>query len=92
MPFDETPDGIALADYVAGVSRREGLGEMGQVNLGGGSDACYFTIAGVPTICSMGVCGQFNHSSKEYALVESLYTRTKLLACAVLGIGAFAAR
>lgn len=92
VPFDETPDGIALADYVAGVSRREGLGEMGQVNLGGGSDACYFTIAGVPTICSMGVCGQFNHSSKEYALVESLYTRTKLLACAVLGIGAFAAR
>lgn len=92
VPFDETPAGIALADYVAGVSRREGLGEMGQVNLGGGSDACYFTIAGVPTICSMGVCGQFNHSSKEYALVESLYTRAKLLACAVLGIEAFAAR
>ena len=38
----------------------------------------------VPTICAMGVCGQFNHSSKEYALVETLYTRAKLLTCAVL--------
>ena len=51
------------------------MGDMGKINLGGGSDACYFTIAGVPTICAMGVCGQFNHSSKEYALVETLYDR-----------------
>ena len=65
---------------------------MGQVNLGGGSDACYFTIAGVPTICSMGVQGQFNHSDKEYAIEESLYTRTKLMACAVLDIEKFANR
>lgn len=91
-PFDETPNGIALADFVAGVSQRQGLGEMGQINLGGGSDACYFTVAGTPTICAMGVCGQFNHSSKEYAFVESLYTRTKLLACAVADIGEYAAR
>lgn len=92
VPFDETPDGLALADFVAKVSKRQELGEMGQINLGGGSDACYFTIAGVPTICSMGVCGQFNHSSKEYAIVETLYTRTKLLACAVMDIEEFANR
>ena len=44
------------------------------------------TVAGVPTICSMGVQGQFNHSDKEYAEVESLYRRAKLMACAVLDI------
>lgn len=86
LPFDETPAGLALADYVAQVSREQGLGEMGQINLGGSSDACYFTMAGVPTICSMGVQGQFNHSDKEYAEVESLYRRAKLMACAVLDI------
>ncbi len=91
-PFDETPDGIALAEFVDSVSQREGLGRMGQVNLGGGSDACYFTVAGVPTICAMGVQGQFNHSSKEYAVVESLYTRAKLLACAVADIGQYAGK
>ena len=92
VPFDETPDGIALADFVAEVSRELGMGDMGKINLGGGSDACYFTIAGVPTICAMGVCGQFNHSSKEYALVETLYTRAKLLTCAVLDLEKFVQR
>ena len=92
VPFDETPDGIALADFVAEVSRELGMGDMGKINLGGGSDACYFTIAGVPTICAMGVCGQFNHSSKEYALVETLYTRSKLLTCAVLDLEKFVQR
>jgi len=65
---------------------------MGQIFLGGGSDASYITIAGVPTICSMGVCGEYNHSAKEYALVESLYTRAKLLSCVVLDIERFANR
>ena len=92
LPFDETPDGLALADFVAQVSKERGLGEMGQINLGGSSDACYFTIAGVPTICAMGVRGQFNHSDKEYAIVDSLYDRTKLMACAVLDIEKYANR
>lgn len=91
-PFDVTPEGEALADLVAEVSKEQGLGSMGKIFLGGSSDACYFTLAGVPTICSMGVCGQFNHSSKEYAVVESLYTRAKLLACVVLDIERFTCR
>lgn len=89
-PFDVTERGTDLADFVAEVSREQELGTMGKIFLGGSSDACYFTLAGVPTICAMGVCGQFNHSSKEYALVESLYTRAKLLACTVLEIERFA--
>lgn len=91
-PFEETPAGVALADFVAGVSREQGLGAMKGTALGGCSDASCFTIAGVPTICSMGVTGEFNHSSKEYAIVESLYTRAKLLACAVLDIEKFVNR
>lgn len=83
-PFEKTPRGEALADFVAAVSQRSGLGTMGKKVLGGSSDASYLTMAGVPTICSMGVCGQYNHSSKEYAFVESLYTRTKLLTCALM--------
>ncbi len=48
-PFETTPDGVALADFVAKVSQESGLGEMGQTRLGGGSDASYITIAKVPT-------------------------------------------
>lgn len=90
-PFDRTDAGEALADFVADVSRRQGFGDMGKVFLGGSSDASYIALAGVPTICSMGVRGRYNHSSKEYAQIESLYERAQVLACAVLDIEKYAA-
>ena len=90
-PFATTPEGLRLADFVAGISEEYDLGKMGQIFLGGGSDASYITIAGVPTVCSTGVRGQFNHTSKEYAEVESLYNRAKLFCAVVLNIEKFAA-
>lgn len=33
---------------------------------------------GVPTLCSMGVEGEFNHTVEEYANVDSLFARAKL--------------
>ena len=89
-PFATTPEGLRLADFVAGISEEYDLGKMGQIFLGGGSDASYITIAGVPTVCSTGVRGQFNHTSKEYAEVESLYNRAKLFCAVVLNIEKFA--
>lgn len=90
-PFETTDEGVRLATFVAEVSEAVGLGEMGQIRLGGGSDASYITMAGVPTICSMGVRGEFNHTDREYALPESLYERAKLLANVVDHIDEFAA-
>ena len=90
-PFETTDEGVRLATFVAEVSEAVGLGEMGQIRLGGGSDASYITMAGVPTICSMGVRGEFNHTDREYALPESLYERAKLLANVADHIDEFAA-
>ena len=45
---------------------------------GGGSDAAYTCKMGVPTLCSMGVEGEFNHTVEEYANVYSLFARAKL--------------
>jgi glutamate carboxypeptidase len=91
-PFETTPNGIALANFVAEISKESGLGEMGQTQLGGGSDASYITIAGVPTVCSMGVRGEFNHTDMEYAVIETLFERTELLCHVVLRIHEFASR
>lgn len=89
-PFETTDEGLRLARFVSKVSEECGLGAMGSTRLGGGSDASYITIAGVPTICSMGVRGEFNHTDREYALVESLYERTVIMANTVAEIGRFA--
>jgi len=40
----------------------------------------YISLAGVPVLCSCGVTGEFNHSTNEYAYVNSLFARTKIFA------------
>lgn len=83
-PFDASGGVQELADFVAETSREYGFGEMGNVFLGGGSDAGFIQRAGTPVLCSMGVRGQFNHSDREYALVDSMFQRAKLLAAVIL--------
>ena len=90
-PFTETPDTDALADFLSEESEKLGLGAMGRCRLGGTSDATYFQAAGVPTVCAVGVRGEFNHTCREYAVVDSLFERAKLLACATLDLDAFGA-
>ena len=91
-PFEPNEKNHILAGFVSDISEELGWGKMDTVTLGGGSDASHITIAGVPTICSIGVRGQFNHTEKEYALKESIFERTELLANAVVRIDEFAAR
>ena len=54
--------------------------------VGGGADSAYTVLAGVPTVCAMGVKGGRNHSAEEYAVVETLFERAKLLAACVLNL------
>lgn len=57
--------------------------------LGGGSDAGHFAAMGSPTLCSCGVRGEWNHTEKEYAVVESMFQRSKLFAAAVIEMDEF---
>jgi glutamate carboxypeptidase len=51
---------------------------------GGASDAAYTVMAGVPSLCSMGVKGGKNHSTDEFAVVDSLFERAKMLAAMIM--------
>lgn len=57
--------------------------------VGGGSDSAYTIMAGVPTICAVGAKGKNNHTSLEYALVDSLFERAKLVGAMVLKLSEF---
>jgi glutamate carboxypeptidase len=76
--FEQNDSAMALWEFCAGISRESGYGEMGHVFLGGGSDAAFIQKAGIPTLCSCGVLGEWNHTDREYAVVDSLYSRAKL--------------
>ena len=51
---------------------------------GGGGDAAYAVKAHVPVIDQMGVRGEYNHTRREYAVVDSLIDKTKLILATVL--------
>ena len=80
--FEQTDANMALWSFCNEVSKENGYGEMGHVFLGGGSDAAT-TSQMTPTLCSCGVVGEWNHTDREYAVVETMFTRAKLW-CAVV--------
>lgn len=91
-PMPRTEGNERLFGYVKGMSAELGLPEPVPVVSGGGSDSSFSVRAGVPTIDQMGVKGRWNHSDREFAIVETLFERAKLAVACVLGIDEFETR
>ncbi len=79
-PMEKNPATEKLFNKLLGVCRKYGLGNLTPVESGGGSDSCYTNALGVASICGMGACGEFCHTNKEYALIESIPLRAKIIA------------
>ncbi|MDU4961364.1 MAG: M20 family metallopeptidase [Sporomusaceae bacterium] len=81
----KTTDGVKkLFEVVKQASEENGFGTPYAKFVGGASDSSYSVIAGVPTVCAIGVKGGRNHSPEEFAIVDSLFERAKLLIASVL--------
>ncbi|MDR3591270.1 MAG: M20 family metallopeptidase [Negativicutes bacterium] len=82
-----TTDGVRrLFGLVRETSAEDGFGPPYEKRSGGGADSAYLVMAGVPTVCAMGVKGGRNHSPEEFAEVETLFERAKLLAACALNL------
>lgn len=86
LAFDTTEKVLDFYNFVEQVVKDYNLPKINKKRLGGSSDACYITEAGVPVICSFGVRGQWNHTTKEYAIVESLFERAKFISTIILNL------
>ena len=87
MPaYETTADVLKFYVFCNEVSKKYGFDEMKSKRLGGSSDASYITMAGTPVLCSFGVRGQWNHTTKEYALVDSLFDRAKLISTIIMSL------
>jgi glutamate carboxypeptidase len=83
LPMDATEDNYALAAHIDAVSRKYGYGPVEPFLKSSGSDASYTTMAGAPSVCSMGPGGGRAHSVEEFMNVAALAARAKLLAAVV---------
>lgn len=83
LPMDASEGNYALAKHINHVSQKYGFGEQKPLIKASGSDACYTAMAGVPSVCSMGVIGGNVHTKDEYMEADSLVSRAKLVAAII---------
>lgn len=83
LPMVKLESSMKLFELVKKVYEAEGFGSPKAITVGGASDSAFTTAVGVPTVCAMGVKGGRNHTVDEFANVESLFMRAKLM-CAVM--------
>ncbi len=79
-PMEPSADTDALFARLAEIGRAYELEELVPVQSGGGSDSAYTQVAGVTSLCGLGGCGAFCHTSREYIEIPSVPRRAKLLA------------
>ena len=84
LPMDATEENYALAAHINEVSQKYGFGSIEPVKTSSGSDASYTTMAGAPSVCSMGPIGGKVHSPDEFMVADSLVTRAKLLTAIIV--------
>ncbi len=82
-PMEHTEGVQKLYELVEQTARDIGYGEVHPFEVGGVSDSCIAVVEGIPTVCAMGVKGEFNHTEREYAIAESIFSRTILAAAAM---------
>jgi len=78
-----TEEGEQLADHFIAVGAECGYGELEKYQSEGASDASLGVLAGVPTLCGMGVVGEGAHTMEEMADLDSLVKRTLLAASGI---------
>ncbi len=83
-PMRRTAGNEKLFELVRRVSVELGFQTPTAIVSGGGTDSAYSVKAGVPTIDQLGVKGEGAHSEREYALIDSLFERTKLAIACIL--------
>ncbi len=79
-PMEATKENYALLDKVNKISAEVGLPHMEPKHAMGGSDAAYATIAGIPTLDSIGYTGKDCHSVKECVNMSSILLAAKYFA------------
>jgi glutamate carboxypeptidase len=80
MPFDER----AKATFEKARLIADGIGiKLKAGGSGGGSDANFVALLGIPVLDGLGAIGEGLHSEREYIFENSLQERVKLLAALI---------
>ena len=88
-PYETTDVVMNFWEFVKETAVEAGLEEVKGKRLGGSSDAGYILMGGTPVLCSFGIQGEWNHTTREYALPGSMCSRGKLISAVILNLKNF---
>lgn len=84
--MEQTEGTMELLRIVNAALKTHGFEALEPMFRGGGSDSCYTVAVGVPTLCSVGIIGQYEHTIRECAEIGSLPVRAKMLTASVFAV------
>ncbi|NLD86862.1 MAG: M20 family metallopeptidase [Clostridiales bacterium] len=84
--MEDTEDNRRLFKLMKDMGKKYGLEELEPFVKGGGSDSAYTVAAGLPTVCSVGPTGMYEHTTREQADIASLPGRAKLLSASITAL------
>ena len=88
-PYETTDVVMNFWEFVKETAIEAELEEVKGKRLGGSSDAGYILMGGTPVLCSFGIQGEWNHTTREYALLDSMCSRGKLISAVILNLKNF---
>lgn len=91
-PYEDTEQVMRFWEFIRDTAAKCGIEEIKGKAVGGSSDASYIQMAGTPVICSCGIKGEWNHTTREYALLDSMAPRGTLIAAVILNLDSFEAQ
>ena len=84
-PMEKNAQTMELFEKLIKVCHENDLGTLTPIESGGGSDAAFTQLAGIPTICGFGGSGELFHTIKEHINVNSIPLRAKILSAFCIG-------
>lgn len=88
-PFETHDDIMDVYHFFEKTAANYGMPETSPIQVGGCSDATYIQLAGTPVLCSCGPRGEWNHTTREYAVVDSMFERIYWYTAAIVDAGDF---
>lgn len=85
-PMERTAKNENLANRISDISEKYGFEKLEPAESSGGADAAYTTVAGIPTIDSVGIEGANCHSVREKARLSSVSKLAKILAAVIIEV------
>lgn len=83
----ETSEAVMkLFEHIKETAVEIGYGDVYHLKVGGASDSSIISTQGIPIVCGLGAKGEGNHTFNEYAVVDSIFERAKLVAAAIINL------